>query len=54
MLSTAPVGTGLMNYDWLFGWLKANKPYINIIMEETVEPYIDDSLAFLKNKYEQA
>lgn len=54
VLSTAPVGTGLMNYNWLFGWLKANKPYINIIMEETVEPYIDDSLAFLKNKYEQA
>ncbi|MEH7011869.1 sugar phosphate isomerase/epimerase family protein [Neobacillus niacini] len=49
-----PVGQGLLNYDLLFNLLKKKKPFINILMESTQEPYIDGSLAFLIDKYESA
>ncbi|MGG3561597.1 sugar phosphate isomerase/epimerase family protein [Neobacillus rhizosphaerae] len=49
-----PVGHGLLNYDFLFQQLKKKKPYITILMESTTEPYIDGSMAYLKDKYENA
>lgn len=49
-----PIGQGLLNYDLLFHLLKKKKPFINILMESTQEPYIDGSLAFLIDKYESA
>ncbi|MDQ0232895.1 sugar phosphate isomerase/epimerase family protein [Metabacillus malikii] len=51
-LKFAPVGKGLLNYDLVMKLLKEKKPYINILMESTQEPYIDGSIAFLKEKYE--
>ncbi|TDL73616.1 sugar phosphate isomerase/epimerase [Rhodococcus qingshengii] len=51
---TTAVGKGLLNYDFLFPLLKAKKPFITIIMEETTEPFIDESLNYLRTKYEQA
>ncbi|WP_078542959.1 sugar phosphate isomerase/epimerase family protein [Litchfieldia alkalitelluris] len=51
-LKFAPVGTGLLNYDLVMKLLKEKKPHINILMEDTQEPYIDGSMAFLKDKYE--
>ncbi|MEH7272445.1 sugar phosphate isomerase/epimerase family protein [Neobacillus vireti] len=49
-----PVGQGLLNYDLLFTLLKKKKPFINILMESTQEPYVDRSLAFLIDKYANA
>jgi L-ribulose-5-phosphate 3-epimerase len=51
-IKTVPVGKGLLNYELLFSLLKDKKPYINILMESTQEPYIDESIAFLREKYE--
>ncbi|MFC4324272.1 sugar phosphate isomerase/epimerase family protein [Litchfieldia salsa] len=51
-LKFAPVGKGLLNYDLVLKLIKEKKPHINILMEDTQEPYIDDSMAFLKEKYE--
>ncbi|MDR7076765.1 sugar phosphate isomerase/epimerase [Neobacillus niacini] len=53
-IKIVPVGHGLLNYDFLFHLLKRKKPFINILMESTKEPYIDESLAFLIDKYESA
>ncbi|WP_176541103.1 MULTISPECIES: sugar phosphate isomerase/epimerase [unclassified Bacillus (in: firmicutes)] len=53
-LKTLAVGQGLLNYDTVLKQVKQKKPYINILMEETTEPFINESLVFLKNKYEQA
>ena len=47
LLMTA-VGKGLLNYEYILKTIKRKKPYINILLEETKEPYIDESLAFLK------
>ncbi|MEO2076804.1 MAG: sugar phosphate isomerase/epimerase family protein [Bacillus sp. (in: firmicutes)] len=49
-----PVGHGLLNYDFLFQLMKKKKPYITMLMESTTEPYIDGSIAYLKDKYENA
>jgi L-ribulose-5-phosphate 3-epimerase len=51
---TTAVGKGLLNYDFLFPLIKAKKPYIQIIMEETEEPFIEGSLMYLREKYERA
>ena len=52
-LKTVAVGQGLLNYDVVLKLTKQKKPYLNILMEETTEPFINESLVFLKNKYEQ-
>jgi L-ribulose-5-phosphate 3-epimerase len=44
------VGKGLLNYEFILNVLKEKKPYINILLEETKEPFIDESIAFLKEK----
>jgi L-ribulose-5-phosphate 3-epimerase len=44
------VGKGLLNYEYILNVLKEKKPYINILLEETKEPFIDESIAFLKEK----
>ncbi|KKK33595.1 AP endonuclease [Mesobacillus campisalis] len=49
-----PVGQGLLNYDAVFKRLKQQKPYIQILLESTQEPYVDGSIAFLKEKYKNA
>ncbi|WP_181215959.1 sugar phosphate isomerase/epimerase family protein [Mesobacillus foraminis] len=53
-LKFAPVGQGLLNYDFVLKLIKAKKPMINILMEDTREPFIDGSIDFLKEKYQQA
>jgi L-ribulose-5-phosphate 3-epimerase len=44
------VGKGLLNYEYILNVLKEKKPYINILLEETKEPFIDESIAYLKEK----
>lgn len=51
-VKTTTVGEGLLNYELVFKWIKAKKPFINILLEETKEPYINRSIAYLKEKYE--
>jgi L-ribulose-5-phosphate 3-epimerase len=48
------VGKGLLNFDYILNVLKKKKPYINILLEETKEPFISESVAMLMDKYEQA
>lgn len=50
-LKTVAVGKGLLNYDVVLKWVKANKPHVNILLEETKEPYIEESVVFLKDTY---
>ena len=45
------VGKGLLNYEYILNVVKEKKPYINILLEETKEPFIDESIAFIKGKY---
>ncbi|MFC0270389.1 sugar phosphate isomerase/epimerase family protein [Metabacillus herbersteinensis] len=49
-LKPVPVGKGLLDYDALLGLIKTRKPFINIVMEDTREPFIDESIAFLREK----
>ncbi|OJH20171.1 AP endonuclease [Bacillus obstructivus] len=53
-IETVPVGQGLLNYDVVMKLIKRTKPFIHFLMEATKEPHIDDSIAFLQKKYEQA
>lgn len=46
-----PVGKGLLNYNAVLPFIKANKPYVNILLEETKEPNINDSITYLKARY---
>jgi L-ribulose-5-phosphate 3-epimerase len=45
------VGKGLLNYEYILKEVKKKKPFINILLEETKEPFIEQSIVFLKEKY---
>ncbi|MEH7331681.1 sugar phosphate isomerase/epimerase family protein [Neobacillus drentensis] len=49
-----PVGHGMLNYDALFKLLKNKKPYMTMLLESTKEPFIDGSIACLREKYDKA
>lgn len=53
-LQVVPVGRGRLNYDFLMKLIKSKKPYINFLMEDTKEPFIDDSITYLKSKFKNA
>ncbi|SER29047.1 Sugar phosphate isomerase/epimerase [Gracilibacillus ureilyticus] len=53
-IKMVPVGKGMLRYDLLFQWLKENKPYIEVLLENTKEPYIDDSIKYLHEQYDNA
>ncbi|WP_253667125.1 sugar phosphate isomerase/epimerase family protein [Thermoanaerobacterium thermosaccharolyticum] len=53
-LEFVPVGKGLLDYNTIFKFIKYNKPYINILMENTKEPFIDEGILYLRQKYEIA
>ena len=44
------VGKGLLNYEYIIKEIKKKKPYINILLEETKEPFIEESIAYLREK----
>jgi sugar phosphate isomerase/epimerase len=52
-IKMVPVGKGLLNYHTVFEFIKIKKSFINILMEETTEPYISESIAYLKEKYDE-
>lgn len=45
------VGKGLLNYEYIIKEIKKKKPYINILLEETKEPFIEESIAYLRGKF---
>src|SRR5690606_30297832 len=47
-------GKGLLNYDLVMSLIKPLKPHIQFLLESTTEPFIDDSIAFLQEKYEKS
>jgi len=53
-IKMVPVGTGLLNYDAIFKLIKPRKPFLNVLLEDTREPYLNDSILFLNRKYEEA
>ncbi|WP_088105495.1 sugar phosphate isomerase/epimerase family protein [Halalkalibacter urbisdiaboli] len=53
-VKVVPIGKGLLNYDFVMKLIKDRKPHINFLMEDQIEPFIDESIAYLKEKYEQA
>lgn len=53
-IKMVPVGTGMLNYDAIFKLLKQRKPHIHVLLENTREPYIDQSIKFLRKKYAEA
>jgi L-ribulose-5-phosphate 3-epimerase len=54
MLKPAAVGKGLLDYDLVMTLIKEKKPFINVLMEDTQEPFIDESVNFLREKYNQS
>ncbi|WP_100407965.1 sugar phosphate isomerase/epimerase family protein [Bacillus solitudinis] len=53
-IKVVPIGKGLLNYDFVMDLVKKRKPHIHFLMEDQTEPFIDESIAYLKAKYEQA
>ncbi|ENH96511.1 sugar phosphate isomerase/epimerase [Gracilibacillus halophilus YIM-C55.5] len=53
-IKMVPVGQGMLRYDIIFRWLKDHKPYINVLLENTKEPYIDDSIHYLHDQFRRA
>ncbi|WP_026565415.1 sugar phosphate isomerase/epimerase family protein [Bacillus sp. UNC41MFS5] len=53
-LKQVPVGQGLLNYDKLFSLIRKTKPFIDILIEGTKEPFIDESIMYLRGKYSKA
>jgi L-ribulose-5-phosphate 3-epimerase len=49
-LKSTAVGKGLLDYDFILKLIKKKKPFINILMEETKEPFLDEAITFLKAK----
>ncbi|MFC4386360.1 sugar phosphate isomerase/epimerase family protein [Gracilibacillus marinus] len=52
-IKMVPVGKGMLRYDVLFQELKKRKPYIEILLENTKEPFIDESKAYLNKIYKE-
>ncbi|MNG27149.1 hypothetical protein D3C84_1122360 [compost metagenome] len=50
-LKPIAVGKGLLDYDVVIRLIKSKKPFINILMEETTDPFIEESIEFLTDKY---
>lgn len=42
------LGKGLMKYDYLFDWLKKNKPDISVLREEITMEHAHEDIAFMK------
>lgn len=53
-LKPTAVGKGLLDYDVVIRLIKSKKPFVNILMEETTEPFIEESIEFLRDKYKNA
>lgn len=53
-IKEVPIGKGVLNYNVIMEWLKHHKPSINVLMEATKEPFVDQGRDFLLRKFENA
>ncbi len=51
-IKMVPVGKGLLNYKLLLKEIKQRKPFINVLLENTKEDFMDESIHFLNTIYE--
>ena len=49
-----PSGKGLLNFELLFKILKKKKPFVEFIMEDIREEFMEESIKFLRETYEKA
>ncbi|WP_312094671.1 sugar phosphate isomerase/epimerase family protein [Niallia sp.] len=49
-----PVGHGMLDYEAIFRLIKGKKPFINIILEETKDPYIKESIQYLNRLFSES
>lgn len=47
-IKMVPVGQGILDYHQIFTWIKSSKPGIHVLLENTKEPYIDESISYLQ------
>lgn len=52
-LKFVPVGHGILNYEAIFKLIE-KKPSINIILEETKDPYIKESIQYLNKTFSKS
>ncbi|MFY0742581.1 sugar phosphate isomerase/epimerase family protein [Solibacillus silvestris] len=53
-ITMVPVGTGQLDYIYLLQRLKKEKPFINILLENTRDPHLTDSIRYIQGRYEKA
>ena len=51
ILETVSVGRGLLDYRYIFSWIKEYKPHIQVLMESTPEKDAEESIVYLKDTY---
>ena len=45
-------GDGLLDYDLILNWIKINKPYIHVLLEETRPENVFDAILYLEKVWE--
>ncbi len=50
-IKSVATGKGMLNYELLLGLIKNKKPYIELLLEDTKELAVEESIRFLKNIY---
>ena len=50
-ITMVPVGTGQLDYIYLLQRLKKEKPFINILLENTRDPHLTDSIRYIQGRY---
>lgn len=53
-IKPAPMGKGLFHFDVLMKWIKKNKPFIHVLMEETVPETAAQARDFICEQYNKA
>jgi L-ribulose-5-phosphate 3-epimerase len=54
LIKMTAVGKGLMDYEFLLKYFKSKKPFIPVLIENTQEPFIDESADYLRQIYQHA
>lgn len=52
-IKIVPVGQGLLRFETILQYMKYKRPHIQAILEATPEPFIQDSVDYLRNLYEK-
>lgn len=52
-IKQVPIGTGQFNYPLLLSLLKERKPYIDLILEDTLPDDLDSSIKYINETYEK-